>query len=205
MCTLALIAAASSAAAQDVAPPPATDGKYAGHFEIGLAVQLAYAVEGDRCAQTQSDVISCTALAFFTFEFTPRYRLTPQWSLGVLAMLGTGDSTNLLRVGAEAQLHLLGDGAVDPTLGLDAGVAFLFDSVPADELGPETSFVTTAPAFGASAGIDFALAETVRLGLAVRFVLVPFEQREDLFSREPSYDSLALLSAGITALYRFGS
>lgn len=199
------MAAASTAAAQDVEAPPAPEVAYADHFEIGLSVQLAYGIEGDRCAQTQSDVITCTGLGFFTFEFTPRYRLTRLWSLGVLAMLGTGDSTNMLRVGAEGRLHLQGDSVVDPVLGLDAGAAFLFDSVPADELGPEATFMTAAPAFGASAGVDFALAETVRLGLGVRFVLVPFGQPEDRFSREPSYETLMLLSAGITGLYRFGS
>jgi hypothetical protein len=202
-CALATLSAVSSAAAQDGQARAADE--HVAHFEIGLSVQLAYAVAGDRCAQTQSDVISCTGLAFFTFEFTPRYRLTRAWSLGVLAMLGTGDSSNMLRIGAEGQLHLLGDGPVDPTLGLDAGAAFLFDSVPADELGPAESFTSAAPAFGASAGVDFALGETVRLGLGVRFVLVPFGQRETLFSRQPSYDTLAMLSAGLTALYRFGT
>jgi hypothetical protein len=192
-------------AAQSGEPPPLLANTFGARWEVGLAAQLGYGVSGRRCERLESDVIGCSELGLIAFEFTPRYRFEPEWSIGGLAQLGKGDAFSLLRFGAEARFHPLGPADVEPSLGLDAGAAILIDALPMSELGSAETFTTVAPAFGASAGVDMALGESVSVGLIVRLVLVPLGQRDDIFSREPSYDTQLLFSAGLSGVYRFGS
>jgi len=195
----------SVGAAQELQHPPLMAAKFRPRAEVRLAAELAYAVEGERCARTADDVIGCTSLAFVGFEISPRYRLAERFSLGVLARFGVGDSSNVVQLAAEARVHWLGDAPIDPSLGLDAGAALAVDSVPQNELGDSESFVRAAPAFGASAAIDFAIGETVSLGLLMRATLLAFGTRPEPESRRPSYDTQVVFSGGVEGVYRFGA
>jgi hypothetical protein len=125
------------------------------------------------------------------------------FSLGLLARFGVGDYSNVVQLAAEARVHWLGDAPIDPSLGLDAGAALVVDSVPQNELGESDSFVRAAPAFGASAALDFAIGETVSLGLLVRATILAFGTRSEPESRRPSYDTQLVFSAGAEGVYRF--
>lgn len=198
-----LLLDSSVVAGQELEDPPLAAAAFTPRMEVRLAAELAYAVEGERCARTADDVVDCTLLAFVAFEISPRYRLAELLSLGVLARLGVGDSSNLVHVAAEARVHWLGDAPIDPSVGLDAGAVLAVDSVPRDELGGSDSFVRAAPAFGASAAIDFAIGETVSVGLLVRATILAFGNRSEPATRQPSYDTQVVFSAGAQGVYRF--
>jgi hypothetical protein len=198
-----LLLVSASAAAHEYEPPPAEDGPFRSHMEASIAAQFAAAVAGDRCSREQSDVVGCTSIAMFAFDFAARLRIAPQWSLGGLAQFGKHSATALIRIGAEGRFHALGSKPVDLSFGVDAGAAFLLDNVPTSELGEAESFTTSAPAFGASAGLDFALSENVSFGLLVRLLLLPMGTSAESFERRPSYDTQLLLSAGLSAGYRW--
>jgi hypothetical protein len=195
----------SVVAAQELHAPPLLAAAFRPRAEVRLAAELAYAVEGERCARTADDVVECTGLAFVGFEISPRYRLMELFSLGLLARFGVGDSSNLVQLAAEARVHWLGDAPIDPSLGLDAGAALTIDSVPRNELGGADSFVRAAPAFGASAALDFAIGEAVSLGLLVRATILAFGTRSEPESRRPSYDTQVVFSGGAQGVYRFGA
>lgn len=195
----AIGAGVATAQAPDLQPSAAS---FRPHWEIGIAAQLAYGIEGSRCRREASDVIGCSELGMFTFEFAPRYRFR-RFSLGALTQLGRGDSMSELHVGAEARLRPVDTVDVEPWVGANAGAAFLFDTLPMDELGPAKSFVTVAPALGLSLGLDFALGETVSLGVSTRLLWLVFGARDGQFDRKPSYDDQLVASFGIVGTYRF--
>lgn len=192
---------ASPTRADEPELPPLTAATYRPHWEISLAAQLAYGIQGRRCVREASDLIACSALALVAFEFAPRYRFE-RVSLGAVAQLGKGDAFSLLRLGAEARYHPLDAIDVDPWLGADAGAAVLTDTLRANELGRAESFVTAAPALGVSLGIDFAIGETVSLGICTRLLWLALGD-DDRFDRKPSYDHQLLFSGGIAGTYRF--
>lgn len=196
---VAIEAGAASAQEPELPPVAAT---FRPHWEVGIAAQLMYGIEGARCTRVASDVVGCSELAMFTFEFAPRYRFR-DFSLGAVTQLGKGDSVSLLRLGAEARYQPVDTVDVEPWLGADAGAAVLIDALPTDELGPAKSFVTVAPALGISLGVDFALGETVSLGISTRLLWLALGARDSEFERKPSYDDQVVLSGGIVGTYRF--
>jgi hypothetical protein len=179
---------------------------FAPHLEFGLGAGFALGVAGEHCTRVASDVVDCSSLSFIAFEVTPRWRLTPLFSLGVTGQLGRSDRSNMLRFGAEARYHPLGDShEIDPSLGIDAGAVVMFDTVPRDEFGTAETFSNAAPSFGASAGLDFALGESVSLGVGARLALLAFGGNASPLSRRPSYSTQLIFSAGLVGTFRFGA
>ena len=195
--SLLLLVPTSAAAHEEYEPPPPEGRPFRPHLEASIAAQYALAVVGDRCARESEDVVGCTSIGLWAFDFAARFRLAPQWALGGLAQLGKGDATALIRVGAEARFHPLTSTVLDPWFGIDAGAAFLLDNVGSD------SYTTAAPAFGASAGLDLTASESVSLGLLVRLVVLPMADPGTTFERRPRYDTQLLLSVGLSATYRW--
>ena len=199
---LCWLTAAGSAQAQDAELQPAA-APFLPRWEVSVAAQLGFSIEGDRCLWNGSDVFACSRVGFIAFEFAPRYRFR-HLSVGAVAQLGKGDELSLLHFGAEARFLPLDTVDVEPWIGVDAGAALLIDALPMDEFRASESFVTVAPAFGASAGLEFAVGETVSFGVIARLLWLALGTQAEVFQKKPGYNSQLALNGGIVGTYRFG-
>ena len=102
-----------------------------------------------------------------------------QYAFGLLGsqltcQSGTSCSEYALRVGLELQYHLLGRVRVDPWLGLGAG--YEWDSVHASNSSESATVTLQGWEFlRLEAGVDFAVADSLRLGPFVGFSMGQFD------------------------------
>ncbi len=143
-------------------------------IELGAGLHAAIAF-GNDCRSTSSDVSGCGAGGtLFGFHLAPRWRLSPEFSVGALGGLSwSGDSwgnvvTKWFTLEAEGRWHVVGAGTVDPWIGIDAGVVLDVEGVPASDIYPANSFTQAAPMVGGGIGIDIRVASFLMLSPEVR-------------------------------------
>jgi len=148
---------------------------------------------GRVCTRPASDVVGCmTGFGVAGLHLAPRWRAAAGWSFGALGSISWGaiddeQGLNVWLAEAQARFHPLGAAAIDPSLGLGAGVVAIQTSVPAGELGPAGEPVATAAAFSARFAVDFRLTRGLLLGPELLGFAWLFSGDTEEFSRWPRY------------------
>ncbi|HEY6556585.1 MAG TPA: hypothetical protein VI072_04900 [Polyangiaceae bacterium] len=154
------------------------------------------------CQRSLSDLVTCST----EFAVGPlvggRWRFSEHAAAGAFGSLGwsqtTEGSATHLRLAAQFRWHPFGSEVAGLWLGPDAGVLHVSDTVNAGELGPETSYSTTAPALGLGTGLGIPLVDWLELGLMLRGYLDLFGNVDDRFSRQPQREAQAGVGVALT-------
>lgn len=147
------------------------------------------------CQRSLSDLVTCSTELAIGPLAGGRWRFSERAAAGAFGSLGwsqtTEGSARHLRLAAQFRWHPFGTDVAGLWLGPDAGILHVSDTVDAGELGPETSYSTTAPAFGLGTGLGIPLVYRLELGLMLRGYLDVFGSVDDRFSRQPQRETQA--------------
>jgi hypothetical protein len=180
-------AAQARAEASDSAGTPALHS-----IELSAGGHAGFSL-GDVCQRPASDVVGCSGgFGLLGLHLAPRWRAAEAWSFGAFGAVSWGriddeQGLNVWLVEGEARYHPLGTSAIDPSLGLGAGLVAIETSVPAGELGPAADEVATAPALSLRFAVDFRLARGLLLGPELRAFGFLFSGSVEEVSRVPRY------------------
>ncbi len=164
---------------------------------LGLVVGAdAGLVFGQSCLSTSYDTARCQSTSSLPeLRLETQLRFAASFSAGLVGRYSWGSRDGELalatpnggsgvpgtahehvsRLSAEGRWHVLGDRALDPSLGFELGFVHSSNRWRAGDAAGSSG--DTAPAFGPSVAIDFKLGQHATLGLVLRTAYFAFDKR----------------------------
>ena len=181
--------------------------QHSGEFELGAQASMT---SGDSCQRTASDVIGCSnGSGRAGTMLGARWRALDVVSIGALGSLLWGSDTKLsttyVQLGAQLRFLPLKYDTPRWWIGPDAGLAYVLDTLAAGELGPRTTYASTAPVVGLATGIGIPAGDYVEIQFGVRVHAEIFGAANQVsFSRRPDRDTQVGVSLYVSMILLTG-